>query len=236
MTRISPKLLTGLFVLGCGPGAMASPQRGQWTDSPEYTRTTSTQQTTTRSAPDQTAAGQPERMGPGMQGHGMMGPGMQHGMGPGMQGQSGAACQPQAQGDDQAQAQTQAQAPSQNQDQDQDQDVAESQVWQAGQSHLGVVVMGLTTELRQFFGVPADRGVLVAKVEPSSAASRAGIQVGDVLVRVGPRMVRSGDDVIQALAAHAGGRIRISVIRQGRMQRLFASLPGNQASPEQDQL
>jgi len=31
MSRIAPKLLTALFVLGCGSGAMASPNRGQWT-------------------------------------------------------------------------------------------------------------------------------------------------------------------------------------------------------------
>src|SRR5262245_18586671 len=33
MSRIASKLLTALFVLGCGSGAIASPNRGQWTDS-----------------------------------------------------------------------------------------------------------------------------------------------------------------------------------------------------------
>jgi len=98
--------------------------------------------------------------------------------------------------------------------------------------------MGLTPELRQFFGVRGDRGVLIAKVERNSAAARAGIQVGDVLVRVDRRPVRSGDDVIQALGAHGGGRIRVAVVRQGRQVRLDAVLPGRErptsAAPQQD--
>jgi S1-C subfamily serine protease len=99
-------------------------------------------------------------------------------------------------------------------------------VWSTGQSHLGVMVMGLTPELRMHFGAPSNRGVLIARVEPNSAASRAGIQVGDILVRVGRSQVRAGDDVVQALAAQGGGRIALSVIRQGQHIRLTAALPG----------
>ena|ERR1043166_8343410 len=126
------------------------------------------------------------------------------------------------------------QSQSQPQDQDQDADDAENRTGQAGQSHLGVLVMQLTPELRRFFGVTSDRGVLIGRVEPGSAAARAGIQVGDVLTRVGPREVRSGDDVVQALAAHQGERLRIAVVRQGRMVRLFANLPGRSSDNDSD--
>jgi serine protease Do len=96
------------------------------------------------------------------------------------------------------------------------------------------MVMALTPELRQFFGVPADRGVLIAKIEPGSAAARAGIQVGDVLVRVGPRRVTSGSDVIQALAAQPGERIRVAVVRRGQRVRLEATLPSAPRAPVPD--
>ena len=79
--------------------------------------------------------------------------------------------------------------------------------------------------------------MLIAKVEPGSAAARAGIQVGDVLVRVGRRSIGSGDDVIQALGAQGGGRIRRWVIRQGHPLRLDANLARAQApDAEQQQL
>jgi membrane-associated protease RseP (regulator of RpoE activity) len=192
MTRISVKLFSALFALGCGSGAMASPAHGQWTDNTGPTQ----------SAPSPT--GEDQNVPPSA-------PSDAQG---GYQGQS------------QSQPQSQSQSQSQSQDQDQDEDTVETQTWQAGQSHLGVMVMQMTPELRKFFGITSDRGVLVARVEPNSAASRAGIQVGDVLTRVAQQPVRSGDDVLQALAARQGGRIRIAVVRQGRMVRLMASLPG----------
>ena len=184
MTRISVQLVSALFALGCGSGAMASPAHGQWTDSAGPTQ------------PAPSPSGEDDNVPP--------------------------SSPSEAQGGYQGQSQSQ----SQSQNQDQDEDTVETQTWQAGQSHLGVMVMQLTPELRRFFGITSDRGVLIARVEPNSAASRAGIQVGDVLTRVAQQPVRSGDDVLQALAAHQGGRIRIAVVRQGRMVRLSASLPG----------
>lgn len=124
----------------------------------------------------------------------------------------------------------QAPAPGQAQagGQDQPQDTAETFAWSTGPSHLGVLVMGMTPELRQHLGAPADRGVLIAKIEPRSPAERAGLQVGDVIVRVGTQRVRTGDDVIQALSAQSAGRVRLTVIRQGREVRIDAMLPGRE--------
>jgi membrane-associated protease RseP (regulator of RpoE activity) len=123
-----------------------------------------------------------------------------------------------------------------NQDQAQDNDDddrADSATPSTGQSHLGVMIMGLTPELRRFFGVTSDRGVLVARVEPGSAAARAGVQVGDVLVRVGRQQVHTGNDVVQALGTQGGGAMRIAVVRQGRIVRLDATLPGARRNMQQ---
>ena len=106
---------------------------------------------------------------------------------------------------------------------DQDEDSADTS---SSQPRLGVLVMPMTPDLRRHFGAPVDRGVLIARVEPNSAASRAGIQVGDVLVRVGRQRVRTGDDVVQALTARGGGRIPLSVIRAGQLVRLDATMAG----------
>jgi hypothetical protein len=43
-----------------------------------------------------------------------------------------------------------------------------------GRGRLGVFVLGITPELRKHFGVPEDRGVLVARVESGSPAASAG--------------------------------------------------------------
>src|SRR4051812_40154999 len=78
------------------------------------------------------------------------------------------------------------QGTSQNQSSPRDQQGGEVDtfVWSTSQGRLGVMVMGLTPELRAYFGAPKDAGLLVARVQPKSPASRAGIQVGDVLTTV----------------------------------------------------
>ncbi len=106
--------------------------------------------------------------------------------------------------------------------------VVESFEYASGGSHLGVVVEGMTRDLRNYFGAPKDRGVLVAHVERHSAAARAGLMVGDVLVAVGDQPIRSADDVISALAARNAGAVHLDLIRQGRPMRVDATLPTEQ--------
>jgi len=196
-----------LLALGCGSGAMASPT------SPDHGQWTDNTNSG-GSSPNAASSGQPAPA-------------------PGSPAQAPDWSSSHAQGEYPGQDQSPSQNPAR--DQDEDDDASDAQSAEPGQVRLGVMVMPLTAELRQFFGVPGDRGVLVARVEPSSAASRAGLQVGDVLVRVGGRQVQSGEDVVQALAARQGGRLRIAVMRQGHPLQLFATLPGTRPSSTQDQ-
>lgn len=111
--------------------------------------------------------------------------------------------------------------------------VVESFEWASGGTHLGIVVEGMTRDLRSYFGAPSDRGVLVARVVHGSPAERAGLRVGDVLLDVGNRSIRSADDVISALAEQPTGQVRIDVIRQGRQLRLQAYLGNPQQNDQQ---
>ena len=220
MNRISHQLLGTLFVFGCGSGAYASPNHGQWFDpnSPDQSQATTQTQT-----PDQTA---------------QAGPYQTPSFSPSDQSQADCSQQPDVTQNlnatptppDQSQSQAQ---PQDSQDQDDDSAaVAPS----AGPPRLGIMVVPLTPELRRHFRAPADRGVLIGRIEPNAAASHAGLRVGDVLVRVGPRQVRSADDVIQALAAQGSGRIRLVAIRDGSPVRLDAFIPAQNARPDDDRL
>jgi membrane-associated protease RseP (regulator of RpoE activity) len=218
--RFTTKVLTSLFAIGCGSGAMASPDHGQWTGyAPGYGSPT---------APNPMVADANPPLQP------------PPGQGVPSQTQPAPQAQPEWQSPpDSPQAQGAPPDPW-NQDQAQDgDDDSDTSASQTGQPRLGVMVMGLTPELRRFFGVPNDRGVLIARVEPGSPAARAGLQVGDVLVRVGRQPARSASDVVQALAAQAGGRIRIVVNRRGQPVRLDAFVAGHSqqpSTPSQDRL
>ena len=64
-------------------------------------------------------------------------------------------------------------------------------------------------------GLPAERGVLVAAVEPGGPADRAALREGDVIVAFGGRPVGSVDDLHRYLAEHQPGeRTPVTILRR----------------------
>jgi len=100
--------------------------------------------------------------------------------------------------------------------------------WSTGQGRLGLMLMGLTPQLRGYFGAPNDSGLLVAQVAPNSPASRAGIKVGDVITKVDDKNVESADDIASATQQQSNGAqanaVKIHLIRDHKAMNLQASL------------
>ncbi len=83
--------------------------------------------------------------------------------------------------------------------------------------YLGVRLTDLTPELRTHFGVPDDRGVLVARVEEGSPAEEAGLAVGDVVTEVDGEPVESTWDLSVAVRRRSEGEtVDLEVWRDGR--------------------
>jgi membrane-associated protease RseP (regulator of RpoE activity) len=103
--------------------------------------------------------------------------------------------------------------------------------WSTSKGRLGVMVMGLTPELRKHLGAGEDRGVLVARVEAGTPAAAAGIAVGDVIVAVRGHKVAGAADVLSATAdATEGQQVTVDVIRDGKPIALGATLDGDAAT------
>jgi Do/DeqQ family serine protease len=83
---------------------------------------------------------------------------------------------------------------------------------------LGLFVQDLTTELAGAFAVDASQGVLVAEVVAGSAAEGAGIQPGDVIVRMENRAIDSAQDFHNAEGRLAlGESLQLEFLREGKM-------------------
>lgn len=90
---------------------------------------------------------------------------------------------------------------------------------------LGVQMTELTPELRAHFGVPEDAGVMVSKVVDDSPASRAGIQVGDVISAVDGETVSSGGALARAISGHGDAEaVTLEIWRDGAVETLTATL------------
>ena len=82
---------------------------------------------------------------------------------------------------------------------------------------LGVFVQNLTPELAGVFEIDGDRGVLVAEVAEESAAADAGLQPGDVIIRMDQRAINSAQDFHNAEGRLAlGDSIQLDYVRNGK--------------------
>lgn len=88
---------------------------------------------------------------------------------------------------------------------------------------LGAETEEIEGQFAKYFGV--DKGVLVRTVESQSAAERAGLRAGDVILTVNKRGVETPVDVIYALrSAGAETEIPLGILREKRKLTLTLSL------------
>ncbi len=87
--------------------------------------------------------------------------------------------------------------------------------------YLGVGLQAMDEETAPSLGLPKDRGELVNAVVPGQAAARAGLQQGDVILRVNGQEV-TPDQTVSFLIANTavGSRVPLDIIRGGRRQTL----------------
>jgi serine protease Do len=97
-------------------------------------------------------------------------------------------------------------------------------------SRLGVEVQTLDQSLANSFKLKSPNGALVAKVAPDSAADRAGIKVGDVILKFdGASIVDAGQLSARVGAAAPGDKATLEIWRDGRTQSLTTTI-GNAAT------
>ena len=86
------------------------------------------------------------------------------------------------------------------------------------ETSFGILLQDLTPQLRTHLKMPAGReGALVASVERSSAAARAGIRAGDVLLEVNRMAVNGAADAGNALQRASQGDTTFALLwREGR--------------------
>jgi len=107
-------------------------------------------------------------------------------------------------------------------------DPAGPQAGWPNRGRLGMEVQSMTDALREFFGAPADRGVLVVRVIVERAAAQAGIQVGDVLTTVGGEPIGEPLDLIAAVArVPAGEKLALEVVRQRKTEMISVAPEGD---------
>jgi serine protease Do len=88
---------------------------------------------------------------------------------------------------------------------------------------LGVEVQNIDQSLAQSFKLGTPAGALIAKVEPNSAAARAGLKAGDVILKFnGAPIVDAGSLSVQVSGSAPGARATLEVMREGKPMQITA--------------
>jgi len=96
-------------------------------------------------------------------------------------------------------------------------------------AYLGVKLQELNPALRKFFGAPEDRGVLIAEVRENSPATKAGLHVGDVILKMDRKSIRSVRDVYRVLDFfEPGDQITVEILRDKKKQKMSVTLGEHQ--------
>lgn len=90
---------------------------------------------------------------------------------------------------------------------------------------LGIAIQNLSSELAQAFDIPSNKGVVIANVDDGSPASKAGIEIGDVLIEVNGREVANATDLRNIIGMlRVGVDVDLKIIRDGNEKTVTATI------------
>jgi serine protease Do len=99
--------------------------------------------------------------------------------------------------------------------------------------YLGVSLQAVDEDLAPAIGIPKDSGELVRSVVPNTPGARAGLQQGDVIVKVNGQQV-TPDQTVSYLVANTpvGAKIPLEIVRAGKHATIYVTV-GERPTEEQ---
>jgi serine protease Do len=90
---------------------------------------------------------------------------------------------------------------------------------------LGIRLINITPEIAQEYDLPVQSGVGIGGLDQLGPAADAGLQVGDILVRIAGDDVNNSGDLIRILTEHKGGEtVKVEYYRGGQRQEVDVTL------------
>jgi len=90
---------------------------------------------------------------------------------------------------------------------------------------LGCIVQGLTPEMAKSFGLDTTQGALLSEINPDSAAEKAGLKAGDIVLAIDGEKVTGSADLVAKLYTHSPGEtVQLSILRNGTQTTLPVTL------------
>jgi hypothetical protein len=97
--------------------------------------------------------------------------------------------------------------------------------YSSDRGYMGVKLQGLNEQLGEYFGVEDGEGVLISEVIEDSPAAEAGLQAGDVIVKIDDEEITEAEDIHEYLGEkEEGDEVQVSVRRNKRNKNIKVTL------------
>jgi len=91
--------------------------------------------------------------------------------------------------------------------------------------YLGVNLSDLTDQLRSYFGVKGNGGVLISEVTEDSPAEKAGLKAGDIVLKADKTLIDDAQELSRYVGKQDSGAVVVlSVIRKAKTKTIKATL------------
>ena len=92
-------------------------------------------------------------------------------------------------------------------------------------AELGVLIQPITKEIKDSFGLEDAKGALISQVLPDSAAEKAGLKRGDVIVEFNGQKIDEFNDLPRMVAIQpVGSKAKVTVVRDGKTKTIKVTL------------
>jgi serine protease Do len=90
---------------------------------------------------------------------------------------------------------------------------------------LGISAEDLSGQLGGYFGAPDGKGVLVREVRTGTPAEKAGLQAGDVIIKLDGKPIRTLQELREGLRSASGDKpVNIGILRKGSEMNVSATI------------
>lgn len=90
---------------------------------------------------------------------------------------------------------------------------------------LGIAIQEMSKELAESFGLKNTAGALIAGIEKSSPAEKAGLEPGDVIVKFDGKVIASSNDLPRVVAATKPGKtVQAEIMRKGILKTISVTV------------
>ena len=87
--------------------------------------------------------------------------------------------------------------------------------------YLGVTIGSVSEDIQKSLGLPTKQGAYVTDLTPGGPSDKAGIKVGDIIVKLDGETMKDNTDLTRHVAlAHPGQVLRLEVLRDGKLMNL----------------